>query len=388
MKLKNFVFSFLIFFLCFISFVVKCDAVVYTTYSKGDIVEVKVNDDDKYNFYVLEDSTSDKVTAIYDGVMGDEAFWFGPKEGSIVGSVAEEKLEEYTNSWNNPEEIRLVKTAEIDPSFVLGTNANKEFSTPDYFNIGKSYWTQDVFVDRDQYYPAVVTSWGSFSTLHTTTLDAPSSGGFIRPVITISKDYVVGGTRFSEEESAWNDFVEAFKNTDVVKRYNEFDGFTVDISSTSDSLKVIFSDGNDTIQTDFAYSNGIITYVPFDSQEQNILGGLWIYNCVLALSNIKGYDIEKVVDFLDSGIEFSLDKDGIEFEVVECNDTEISSGVEINYSINGYSSFKLNIIDGLKTFTVKEEIKNPDTNVAKFLSVTTGLVLFVGITMFVRKKEY
>jgi len=184
---------------------ITVDAKTYTSYKKGDKITVNVNDSTKLDFYVIEDSSTEAVTAIYDGVLGDD-FYFGPTTNSIAGSTAESKLKELTSTWKNPTEIRLVKASEIISGIKVSTDTSEDFTEPSYFNMGKSYWTQDVTVNGDKYYPLVVTSWITYSQLHSAIEGAPSSTGAIRPVITVLKDNVVDGISEEADPTDINSF--------------------------------------------------------------------------------------------------------------------------------------------------------------------------------------
>lgn len=88
----------------------------YSSYDKGDKITVNVNDNDKLDFYVIENSgsDSDKVTAIYESTLGDP-ITYKPGTDGYEGSSVQKKLNELTNSWSNVISKRLLKADEVIP---------------------------------------------------------------------------------------------------------------------------------------------------------------------------------------------------------------------------------------------------------------------------------
>lgn len=366
------------------------DAKTYTSYNTGDKITVSVNDTKQLNFYVIEDD-SDSLTAIYESILGD-SFYFSPTTDSISGSAAEMKLNELTRDWENPDEIRLIKFSEIMPNIDLTESVSEDFSTPSYYNIGYSYWTQDVIRSTgENYFPVLVTTWGSFSNIHDTQEEAPANYGAIRPVINVDKEYVVGGVTETEEDKIWNDFVESYKTSDLIKF---FEDNAINISSTDNTLKVEASDGTINYTTKFNYENGILTYVPSTNDEDKISDSIWVSNALSVLASMKNYDTDKLNDWLESQTNLTLDTDGIEF--VERKVTVGASGASITSNV--FDSFKLDIKNGLKTFKVESSnetvdnsnstVQNPETGLFNGICVvgTVGL-LSLGVYLILKKKN-
>lgn len=388
MKKKNILFFMFLFITLFGTVGNYKAKTIYTTYNKGDKITVNVNDNTQLNFYVIESSNNQNVTAIYDGVLG-EKFYFAPTTSSIEGSAAQIKLNELTENWNNPSEIRLIKVKEIDPNFELSSDLSEDITEPSYYHIGESYWTQDVIEsETGVLIPIVVTSWSSFSNIHTTTSTAPTSGGNIRPVITIAKEYVVGGSYVLEEEELWNDFVEKFKNTELFKTVEESN--TVSITNTDDSLKIVTNDGTNTITTNFTYVDGILTFVPSNNKDNILVDGIWVINCMYALSDLKGYDMDDLDEWYEDNNEYTLANNGLELK--EEKTTITNEGIIL--SVDKIVLFKLDIKNGIKSFSNKEE--NPKDDVDKVVDKSedetienpkTGskveIIVIAAITMFV-----
>ncbi|MCM1370334.1 MAG: hypothetical protein NC181_00375 [Clostridium sp.] len=376
----------------------------YTSYKAGDKIKVNVSSSKQLDFYVIEDSTSENVTAIYDGVLGD-CFGFGAITDSFEGSIAQTKLNELTSDWNNPTEIRLIKVSEIDSSIELSNlkDSGVEVREPSYYMATKPYWTQDVIKDGAALLPIDVTSWVTYFSIEAVADSNDGTGiqSAIRPVITVSKDYVVGGSKISEEDKLWNNFVSKYKTTDLVKMLSEGEDTTINITSTDDTLKIEFTNGADTTTTNFTYSNGIVAYTPpINATDNNlIMDNMWVTNCIYAIADLKGYDIEKLITWLGEnenpnlathGIEIKTEKNTIHLEDV--SDVNINTG-SITLTTGKILSFKLDIKNGLKITNTEEKkdtvVKNPETgdksSIIVFASIAT---LLIGTVAYIKLKKY
>lgn len=178
----------------------------YKTYKAGDEVEIVLNEGLSEKFYVLED-TGEEIVAIYKDVLG-EMFWFNPTTNGLKGSEAEKKLNDLTKEWDYADEITLLDATQIKKDIKVEEDEEYDFSEPKYLHIGKSYWTKTVVDDNGNYYPYVVTNWNTYSNLHTTQNTAPASGGYIRPVIKITKLYVKDAV---VKPKTFEEFVEGFE---------------------------------------------------------------------------------------------------------------------------------------------------------------------------------
>lgn len=391
------------------------EALTYTTYKIGDEITVNLNDTLKEQFYVIENN-NEAVKAIYKEALGEDIIF--PKENSCTfeGSIVDETLKQRTVTWTNALNITLPTANDIVGEFDYtsldeleklvqksnnGSAANivhleNLTNVPFYAlnNAEKTKFFTNSLIDNteslsencDIYVYGY--SWTGFPYFWVSTHD----NGSIRPIITVSKENIVGGTYISEEEILWNKFVEAYKKTDLVKDVQKIETNTVNITSTSSSLKVDFSDGTNSWTTNFTYANGIVTYVPSNSEDTAMVDGIWISNCLYALANIKGYELEKVSSLLKEDKKYTLINDGIEFEVKEVNQEYNSSETNGTIFEKTYSSFKLDIKNGLKNFSSnveenkKQEVINdiPDTGLSNssFIYIISLICLFIGIAIF------
>ena len=166
-------------------------------------------------------------------------------------------------------------------------------------------------------------------------------------------DYLVNDvdwSRYLTEDELWNKFVEEFKKTDIVKSIEEdeeYEGCEVNITHTSDSLKVVLNDGTDTWTTDFKYENGILTYIPAKDKEVAVHDSIWISNSLKALINLKGYNAIKVANWIAQKKSYSFDKDGLSAETEEYSYNGERDGVSTTIKTNIYKEFKLDIKNGL-----------------------------------------
>lgn len=355
MKRKN---KLKLFLACLISVSFMCGignikAKTYNTYKKGDKITVNVNNSTKLNFYVMEDN-NDKVVAIYENVLG-ELIEFGASANGYEGSNAQTKLNDLTSSWNNVIEKRLVKADEIISNTTLSDNFNETFTTPSYLCNGTSYWLLDTYKDSTSVIitPFMVRSWTVFCDLTSASDDTENQvrlTSYIRPVITVSKENVIGGVIEDENDKAWDAFVDAFGKTDIMKTTKESSNIVV--SSTDSTLKIKLVYNNNTYESSFTYANGILKYVPSTSslEDAPLVDSLWIANSLYALCAVKNYDIEKVQAWLEENTNLKIATDGIEFVEKEVNITENGEWGDLNMSSTAFSKFELNIVDGLKTY--------------------------------------
>lgn len=389
MKKKNILICCLISFALFMGFTNVEAKTIYTAYESGDKITANVNSDTQVDFFVVEDSSSnsDKVLALtYDFVSDDKCSF----------SEAQTLLNTTKTNWSNaisiniPTSLQLVgQTVELEDEF-----ASNKFTSPSWVSPKTSdfveYWLSDVPFEGSH---SVV--WGMDTYYNTEFHIAPKEDteeAYVKLIIEIAKENVVGGTYISEDETLWDKFIEEFKNTEIFKTMEEPETNTVDIESTSDSLKVVLSIGTNSWTTNFKYANGIITYVPSDNDEDISIDGIWSLNCLYALSNIKGYDFEKVSNWLKEDRQFTLATDGIEFEIKDVIEEINSSEAHGIGTVTTYSSFKLDIKNGLKTFSNEEDKKdevaeNPKTGNYYSYGILCAVALIGGSSYLVIRKR-
>ena len=420
-KIKNIIF-YSLFSIALILGVTNVEAKSYTSYNAGDKITVKVNDNTNLDFYVMEDS-DDKVKAIYKGTLGTNIKWpeqMTTSTCTFEGSVVDLALKERTANWSNVTNITLPTANDIVGEFdYTSINALEELgqrTNPEGFGMvhldnltGIPFYALNNEAGTKLFTNSVI-SYSDSSSTHCeiyvygyAITDFPYfylsvyQEGSIRPIVTVSKDYVVGGSYVSEEETLWNNFVSEFKKTSVIE-YLEDAGNTINITSTDNTLKIEMSDGTNNWTTNFTYANGILTYVPSISDENKLIDSIWVGNTMTTLAGIKGYDGEKLSAWLESKNDFDLIKDGIEFIETELEINESGSGVDFSMSSTAFSSFKLDIKNGLKTFKSEfgsensneqnEVVKNPKTGLFTGVGVvgTVGVLSF-GAYLILKKKN-
>lgn len=397
--MKKYLFSILAFMMFFCGLVVV-DAKTYTAYEVGDKVSINVNDTEKKDFYVISESdeTSTTVTAVYEDVLG-EMMWFGPTSAGLSGSQAEANLKTLTANWNNPTEIRLLKGSEILKDFVVSVNVSEDFTTPTYFNIGKSYWTQDVAVNGEIYYPLLVTTWNTYSNIHASTNNAPASGGYIRPVVTVSKDYVVGGLveEDIDYQQVWKEFIEKFQKTELI-HYWEDEEIEVDVDYTDTTMTVTMTDTelNETYVTNFVYEDGVVKYVPIgtvneDNLAQAIYNQLWIVNCIYTISDIKGYDVEQVLEDLETENNYNIEIEGLIYKTKNYNYSETSDSGSVDINLDYATDFQLDIVNGIEIYETGNnvgKVDNPKTGISFPIGIAVMALIVSGGIFLLRNKKY
>ena len=359
---------------------------VYTSYKAGDKITVNVNENTKLDFYVIEDSNSgsDKVTAIYEKVMG-ELIEYGASDKGYEGSNAQKELNRLTDSWTNVISKRLIKANEVIPDAKLTKNYDENFKS-NYLCNGFNYWILDTITDEESelLIPYSVTSWNTYCEL---SFDVDSATirktSYIRPVITIAKENVVGGVTILEEDKVWKDFVEKYKKSELVSEFN------AEVEYDDDYMKItVFDeDNNKSWITKFDYADGVISYTP-SSDEKEVLfyDSFWVGNCMTVLSEIKGYDSEALQTWFEKQTNLTLAKDGIEFSEEKMQITESGSVVNLDVTFDAYTNFKLDIKNGIKTFKVEEppaSDKQDDNSDDASSNPGTGLFMKIGGTIFV-----
>lgn len=429
MKKRNILMCGLISFALFMGFT-SVEAKTYTTYNVGDEITVNLNDKLKEKFLVIENN-SDSVKAIYKGTLGEDIKW--PEAVTTTtctfdGSVVDQALKQRTATWTNVTDVTLPTANDIVREFdytssdaldslVQQTNPSGAAGIVHLDNLtgvpfyalnnaeGTKFFTKSTVsrnnstsTDCEIYvYGYAMTDFPFF---YVSTHD----NGSIRPIITVSKENVVGGSYVSENETIWNNFVAKYKTTEFIKTL--IDG--ENITSTDSTLKILFNDGTNTLTTNFTYADGVVEYVPSNNEDNAIVDSLWVINCIYALAELKGYDIDKLSEWLDEDREYTLAVDGIELKTEEFTTTDESEFGESTLTIDKILSFKLDIKNGLKTFSnkveeakkdevvdeslnevVDEVVENPKTGDAtRYIILSLGTLLVIGTLIYMKIRKY
>lgn len=364
----------------------KVDAkTTYTAYKAGDKITVNVSDSTKLDFYVIADSDASSSTV--EAIMAETSYPTKTSYGNIDITLAS-----YAVSWTN---IDTNKVSIPSMSKLIGLDASTltvsgKFTKPAYAITTASYWLSDAGqIDE------VVGHWALGSTL-----DSEGTYGVfddsqelaIRPLINVEKLNVVGGSNVSEDDKLWNEFVEAFKNTEYLKKWIESTTNTIAITSTDSTLKAVFSNGNTTWTSNFTYADGVIKFVPFDDKNAYI-DQLFVENCIVTLAQLKGYDIQKVHDWLEKKEAYTLETDGIELKTKEITITEEDDAGSAELTVDKILSFSLDIKNGLKTFSNDtgsgDVVVNPKTgDVTKYIILGLGVSIILGSVAYAKSRKY
>lgn len=425
MKKKNILGYCLVAVLVFMG-IVNVEAKTYTTYQVGDEITVNVNDSTQSKFLVIEDK-NDTVKAIYKGALGADIKWpeqMTTSSCTFEGSVVDLALKERTASWSNVTNITLPTANDIVGEFdytnydkmdelVAQTNPSgagivhlENLNGVPFYALNGNAPGSKIFTNSVVSYNNSGTTGCEIYVYGYAQVEFPYfyfsvfEEGSISPIITVSKDYVVGGSYVSEEETLWNNFVEAFKKTELVKTLEEPESNSVNITNTSDSLKVVMSDGTKSWTTDFTYADGVVTFVPSNNEDNALVDGLWVANCIYALAELKGYDVDKLSEWLDEDKAYTLAVDGIELETEEFTTTDENELGTSTLTTDKILSFKLDIKNGLKTFSNKVEedqkdvvedevVENPKTGDAtRYIILGLGASLVIGTVAYMKSRKY
>ena len=192
-KIRNLILTFLLMFVG----VVSASALNYTAYKAGDEIEVKVKDAAKLKFYVVEDSDSDSdmVTAVTYDFVDQNKYNFEEAE-TLVNTKKEE--------WKNVDFISLPSARKL-----LNVEVNLEdeyssqhFTQPTWVSPKTTefteYWLSELAYDGAH---AVI--WG-MDTHYNTQFHLSSKKNtdkiYVKLLVEVSKQHVVGGFYVSEEE--------------------------------------------------------------------------------------------------------------------------------------------------------------------------------------------
>ncbi len=171
----------------------KVEAKTYTTYKKGDLITVNVNAEEKEEFYVIQDSSSEEQNVL--ALLKGESY-----PNKYTYEEATRKVEEYRTIWKNVSEVSLPKMIDI-----LGMDAStleKEgtFTEPIYAIPTTSYWLQDLklFDEKEGHWKISIHGLDKGIGAYSVSANEVSHG--IRPVIHAIKENVVGGVIEEKEE--------------------------------------------------------------------------------------------------------------------------------------------------------------------------------------------
>lgn len=367
----------------------------YSSYNAGDKITVNVNASEKQEFYVIEasDSSSDKVVAVTASVIG-EAMEYGPgpdTSNPFEGSAIQTKLNELTSTWTNIISKRMLEINEVVPGWNLNIIDTAFFESPSYLcNLEDStkYWvsTESSKLFSTIYIPYVYQITPKSCYLSTTIVAGEGLSGdppkaYLRPVITVSKEYVEDGIVVPEEDKIWKEFVNKLNHLLV---FEDNDTYRIIIDSGDDFLDILVHNNvNNTNWTiSFKYADGILTYVPSTNEKDLIFADEFIHSCINVISEMKGYDADKLLSWLSNQDNLTIDADGIQFskkKVDKVDDSETLNGVIPD---EYFDSFKLDIKNGIKTFKVDNDLlSDADEEITD--NPKTGSVMIIGITAIV-----
>ena len=366
----------------------------YNSYNAGDKITVNVNTSEKQEFYVIEasDNSSDKVVAVTASVMG-EAMEYGPgpdTSNPFEGSAIQTKLNELTSTWTNIISKRMLEINEVVPDADLTVFDIKTFESSYLCNLENysEYWvsTKSKNLSSSIYVPYVYQQSSQSCYLSTTIVAGEGLSGdppkaYLRPVITVSKEYVEDGIVVPEEDKIWKEFVNKLNYLLV---FEDNDTYRIIIDSGDDFLDILVHNNvNNTNWTiSFKYADGILTYVPSANEKDLIFADEFIYSCINVISEMKGYDADKLLSWLSNQDNLTIDADGIQFskkKVDKVDDSETLNGVIPD---KYFDSFKLDIKNGIKTFKVDNDLPS-DVDEEITDNPKTGSVMIIGITALV-----
>lgn len=405
----------------------------YTNYKEGDEITVHLNSSEDAKFYIIKNDEKE-VTAIYKGKLGEQVELQSFDTCIFNESNIYKELSNRTSNWTNLEKITLPSASEIIGSFdelswvsfrskisELGGNGtgnsiqlNSQFAPFYTLNLNDSFWTSSVasieslvefkngVVDTE--YNCNIYYYGKYLLNEGTYLLNSWKGlsNYIRPVITVSKDYVVGG--YTEKEdiaySRWEKLVEKIKSSDPLEEYN--DNYQKDFVSDENSMIITLTNQEESYIIKYTYNNGIVTFDLANNTtiENAFLSKEYTLQFFKSISEIFGYNYDSLINWYVEHSELTLEKDGFQYttKIFQENISEEES----NTTIKIVDHFDFNLETGIITFPnnnqstdttkINETVEVPDTSMNKstlVVIIAVGFIL-VGIGIFyiqLRKKK-
>ena len=359
---------------------------IYTEYKKGDKITVNVSKNQKIEFYVVSDSTIDESTV--EAIMANTSYPTVTTYENINST-----LSNYTSSWTNIEQSKISipsmsKLIGIDASTI---NESGKFNEPKYAITTTSYWLSDLGTIQSQKGHWVIGSNLDNEGTYGVFFDTQEMS--IRPLINVDKVKVEGGSTISEDDAIWTEFVEKFKNTELLKSWKETTIGTYNITSTDNTLKIDFTNDEGTLTTNFTYANGVIKFIPSKNSDNNsniIIDQMLVANCIHTIAELKGYDVDKVTDWVEKNGPFKLENDGLELKKEEVTITGEDDAGTTKITVDKILSFSLDIKNGLKTYNNTNDIVvNPKTgDLTKYIVLGLGISIILGAVAYTKSKKY
>lgn len=163
-----------------------------------------------------------------------------------------------------------------------------------------------------------------------------------------------------ENAQIWNDFVKAYKESDLGSLYGDDEIFESD-----SKLYISLSEFTSYHAFSFSYENGVITYNPssntryiYDNSSSAMSGidhdslhdeSVFVENAIKVLCDLKDCDENSVFELIYDDVNLSLSANGIEYESAHWG------------SIYYYHTLELDIVNGIKlSFTIPPVTTYPD----------------------------
>ena len=212
--------------------------------------------------------------------------------------------------------------------------------------------------------------------------------------IKAAEDPLEESDKKTPQEQAWEDFTKKFSSNKYIDSLEELGIKNPKIQSTEDSLKITTTADGQTYTTNFTYEDGVIKYVAGSNEYEMFVDTIWINNCLNTIVELKGYDSQRLQKWLDDNHKkLNIEKDGIQYSQKDVVYSEESDFIKANDPHTIFTSFEMDIYNGMKTYTNVEAennvVENPDTGVSNnLILVVLMAVLVVGVITYIKIKKY
>lgn len=370
----------------------------YKSYRYGDLVTIKLNENETKEFYIIADSTTSQNTvyAISKTVLGD-GFSFTPKNSEFKDSLIDQQLKSLTVSWKTPRSIDLIGIANV--------NNNSIFQGD-----GASYWTNTITTEAAEFFPHIVKvnknedNSLTAAVLKITDANREDNKAYIRPVITVDKSYIIEKNN-NEQDNTANDN----NNQDESKTFWDIlikklsSGLTSStLSHTENTLTIINKDELDnTYTSNFTYKDGVLSLVPVDNVTLNqaLYDQMVINYIIQTYSDIKGYNYEQVQEYIKKHPNLTLKDDGIEITYKEIEKEENNPDVSFQITMEIPVTFSMNLLKGFPSYEKYLATKNPISNdqtidvpntketLPTYIKTTAIILILTGVALLIEENH-
>lgn len=175
-------------------------------------------------------------------------------------------------------------------------------------------------------------------------------------------------------EDAWNEYVIGVKNHVTLTENAD-----VLITSDNDSMELAF----DAFIMTLNYNDGIVSFQGNQNADDTELMGYSIYQIILfdVLFTKFNYGTD-VYDYIANNKNLTIEQDGFEYISKSYSIKEEDNGISVDFSGDAFTSFKFDLINGLKNYNANADQPIPEEDEPgtgmKFNLITLAMLFIAG----------